>query len=84
MRGVVETVKPCAIIAIDSLAARSLGRIASSMQVSDTGISPGSGLGTGARASTGNGWRARRRHRRPMVVYAATIVHDTVGQVLST
>jgi len=84
VRGVVETIKPCAIIAIDSLAARSLGRIASSMQVSDTGISPGSGLGN----------RRKGIDREtvgvpvvaigvPMVVYAATIVHDTVGQVLS-
>ena len=37
--------KPDAVIAIDALASRSVGRLASTVQLSDTGISPGSGIG---------------------------------------
>lgn len=45
IRGITEHVKPDLIIAIDSLAAASLDRIATSIQLSDTGIRPGSGVG---------------------------------------
>ena len=40
-----EIAKPDVIIAIDSLAARNLERISSTIQISDTGISPGAGTG---------------------------------------
>ncbi len=43
--GVVEKVKPDFVIAIDSLASRSITRVNSTIQVSDTGIHPGSGIG---------------------------------------
>ncbi|MFZ3101665.1 MAG: GPR endopeptidase [Desulfitobacteriaceae bacterium] len=45
IRGIVEHVKPDLIIAIDALAAGSLERIGTSIQLSDTGIHPGSGVG---------------------------------------
>lgn len=45
IRGIVEHVKPDLVIAIDALAAGSLDRIGTSIQISDTGISPGSGVG---------------------------------------
>src|SRR5690554_3017710 len=44
-KGVVEMVKPDIVLAIDSLAARHTGRLANTIQLSNTGISPGSGLG---------------------------------------
>ncbi|PHV71507.1 GPR endopeptidase [Sporanaerobium hydrogeniformans] len=43
--GVAEHVKPDCIIAIDALAARSASRINSTIQIADTGISPGAGVG---------------------------------------
>lgn len=43
--GVVEKTKPDFVIAIDALASRSLERVNSTIQVSDTGIHPGSGVG---------------------------------------
>ncbi len=43
--GVVEKTKPDFIIAIDALAARSIQRVNSTIQISDTGIHPGSGVG---------------------------------------
>lgn len=45
IKGVVDRVKPDLIIAIDALAARESKRLASTLQISDTGIYPGSGVG---------------------------------------
>lgn len=45
IQGVVEKTKPSLIIAIDALVAQNTERIATSIQLADTGISPGSGLG---------------------------------------
>ncbi|MGM0835807.1 MAG: GPR endopeptidase [Bacillota bacterium] len=43
--GVVEKTKPDFVIAIDALAARSIERVNATIQISDTGIHPGSGVG---------------------------------------
>lgn len=45
VRGTVSTVRPSLIIAIDALAARSADRLATTVQLTDTGIRPGSGIG---------------------------------------
>ncbi|ADU29844.1 GPR endopeptidase [Evansella cellulosilytica] len=45
IHGVVEKVKPDFIIAIDALASRSIERVNTTIQISDTGIHPGSGVG---------------------------------------
>lgn len=45
LRGTVKTVAPDLVIVIDALAARSCTRLASTVQLSDTGIEPGSGVG---------------------------------------
>ncbi len=45
VRGLVEQVKPALVIAIDALAARRVGRMCATVQLSDTGIVPGSGVG---------------------------------------
>ncbi len=45
LKGVVAHVKPDLLIAIDALAARSAERLATSIQLSDSGIAPGSGVG---------------------------------------
>lgn len=45
IRGIVQHVKPSAVIAIDALAARESGRICTTIQLTDTGILPGSGVG---------------------------------------
>ncbi|EZH67838.1 peptidase [Bacillaceae bacterium JMAK1] len=42
--GTVEKVKPDFVIAIDALAARSIERVNATVQISDTGIHPGSGV----------------------------------------
>ena len=45
IKGVADKVKPSLIIAIDSLASRSTERLGTTIQVSSTGIIPGTGLG---------------------------------------
>jgi spore protease len=45
IHGVVEKVKPDFVIAVDALASRSLERVNATIQISDTGIHPGSGVG---------------------------------------
>lgn len=45
IRGVVEKTQPRVIIAIDALAAGDLERVGSSIQITNTGINPGSGVG---------------------------------------
>lgn len=45
IKGIVDKVKPKMIIAIDSLCSKNVGRINKSIQISDTGIVPGGGVG---------------------------------------
>ena len=45
IKGVVDNVKPKLLIVIDALASRSIERISSTIQLSDTGIVPGGGVG---------------------------------------
>lgn len=44
LKGIVENIKPKMLIVIDALASRSIERISSSIQISDTGIVPGAGV----------------------------------------
>ena len=50
VKGLVQTVRPSAVIVVDALAARRLKRLGNTVQMSDTGITPGSGVGN-ARAA---------------------------------
>ena len=45
VRGLAAQVEPALIIAIDALASRRVGRVCAAVQLSDTGIIPGSGVG---------------------------------------
>lgn len=45
IKGVVDNIKPKLLIVIDALASRSIERISSTIQISDTGIVPGAGVG---------------------------------------
>lgn len=85
IKGIAETIKPDAVIVVDALAARNTKRLNRTIQIADTGIHPGSGVGN---------------HRNeisketlgvpviaigvPTVVDAATIVRDTMENMLST
>ena len=45
IKGIVNLVKPDAVIIIDALASRRLSRLGKTVQLTDTGITPGSGVG---------------------------------------
>lgn len=45
IKGAVNTVSPDLVVAIDALAAKSVNRLATTIQICDTGITPGSGIG---------------------------------------
>lgn len=79
IRGIVDRISPDVVIAVDALASRSIQRVLRTIQLADTGINPGSGVGN---------------HRAgidkdslgvpviavgvPTVVHAATIAADTI------
>ena len=45
LKGIVDNIKPKLLLIIDALASRSIERISSTVQVADTGIVPGAGVG---------------------------------------
>ena len=82
LRGMVAHVRPDAVIAVDALAARSSQRICSTIQVADTGITPGSGVGNHRRALTRETLGVPViAVGVPMVVYASTIARDALGDL---
>ena len=84
IKGVVKETKPDFVVAVDALAARNSKRLNRTIQITDTGINPGSGVGN---------------HRNgitldtlgipviaigvPTVVDAATIVNDTMENLIA-
>ncbi len=82
IRGLVEHVKPDLVIAIDALAAGSLERIGTSIQLADTGIHPGSGVGNRRAGITEETLGCKViAIGLPTVVNAAVIAHDVVEGV---
>ena len=85
IRGVVEETQPAVVIAVDALAARSTRRLNRTIQVTDTGINPGSGVGNHR-----NGINEEALGVPviaigvPTVVDAATIVNDTMESLVET
>ena len=47
LRGICDRLSPAAVIAVDALAAASISRVGTTVQLSDSGIAPGSGVGSG-------------------------------------
>ncbi len=83
IRGVVEQTKPNAVIVVDALAARSTKRLNRTIQITNTGIHPGSGVGNHRNALTEESLEVPViAIGVPTVVDAATIVNDaTAGQM---
>ena len=52
VKGIVNSVSPSAVIVVDALAARRLSRLGTTVQLSDTGIIPGSGVGNARKEIT--------------------------------
>ena len=83
IKGVVEKVKPALIIAIDSLASRNIERLRTTIQLTDSGISPGSGIGNKRTAINKEELNVPViAIGVPLVVYAATIAQDLLEETL--
>lgn len=84
LAGIIKETKPELVIVIDALAARSVERLNSTIQITDSGISPGSGVGNNRKAlnkeSLGIDVIALGI---PTVVDAATIVNNSVEGFLT-
>lgn len=77
VRGVVRAVQPCAVIAVDSLSARAVSRVGCAIQLTDTGIQPGSGVGNRRMALSVQTLEVPvLAIGVPLVIYAATIARD--------
>lgn len=83
VRGVVEQTSPDVVIVVDALAARSTKRLNRTIQITDTGIHPGSGVGNHRNGLTQESLKVPViAIGVPTVVDAATIVNDaTAGQI---
>lgn len=82
IRGIVKQIKPDALLVIDALASKSVTRLGTTIQLTDTGIAPGAGVGNR---------RCEINSRQygipvlavgiPMVVEAASIIYETVEAI---
>lgn len=85
VKGVVEKVKPDLVIAVDALASRKMERISTTIQISDTGISPGAGVGNNRMELTEKTLGVPViAIGIPTVVDAATIVNDTLDLIIES
>ena len=82
IRGVLDRIRPAAVIAVDALAASRLSRLLRTVQLADTGITPGAGVG--------NARTALNRKTLgvpviavgvPTVVDGATLAHEICAQL---
>lgn len=85
VQAIVERLHPDLVVAVDALAARSIDRVNSTIQISDSGIQPGAGVG--------NRRKALNKETLgvdvvaigiPTVVDAATITSDAMDVLLKT
>ena len=85
VRGLVERLKPAVVLAVDALAAMETSHIATTVQLTDTGIMPGSGVGNHRLGITADVLNVPVIAMGiPMVVYASTIVRDALQNIISS
>ena len=83
VKALVENIKPSLIICIDALAARRIQRLNKTIQISDTGISPGAGVGNHRKAINKEELGVKViAVGVPTVVDASTIANDAMDMVL--
>lgn len=82
--GLVERLKPSAVVVVDALAAMETSHIGTTVQLTDTGIVPGSGVGNHRLGITADVLHVPVIALGiPMVVYASTIVRDALKKMLA-
>lgn len=84
VNGVIKETRPDMLIVVDALAARSAKRLGVTIQLSDTGIHPGSGVGNYRNQLTEDVLHIPVLALGvPTVIGAAAVVHDTVNALMS-
>lgn len=79
LQGIVQNIHPKLVIVIDALASRSIERISSTIQISDTGIVPGAGVGNTRKEISKNTLGIPVIALGvPMVVETAVLVNDSL------
>jgi len=79
IRGVVDRIRPDLVLCVDALCARSVQRLMNTIQLADTGIQPGSGVGNRRQGITRESMGAPVIALGvPTVVAAVTIAADTI------
>ena len=82
--GLVEKLHPAAVLVVDALAAMETSHIGTTVQVTDTGIHPGSGVGNHRMGITQNVLNVPVIALGiPLVVYASTIVRDALQSIIT-
>ena len=82
--GLTQKLKPSAVLVIDALAAMETSHICTTIQLTDTGISPGSGVGNHRQGINAEWLQVPViAIGIPMVVYASTIVRDALRRILA-
>ena len=85
IRGIVDRIKPDLVIAIDALASRKMDRISTTIQLADTGINPGSGVGNNRKELSQSTLGVPViAIGIPTVVDAATMASDTIDIVIDS
>ena len=85
IKGTVERVKPDVVICIDALAARRVERVNTTIQIGDTGISPGAGVGNNRKQINEENLGVKViAIGVPTVVDAVTIANDTIDMVVDS
>ncbi|CUX42490.1 GPR endopeptidase [Clostridium sp. C105KSO13] len=83
VKGVIKETKPDIVIAVDALAARNSRRLNRTIQIANTGINPGSGVGNHRNGLTKDSLGIPViAIGVPTVVDAATIVNDTMENLI--
>ena len=84
VKGIAEKIHPDLIIAIDALAARNVSRINSTIQLTNTGVAPGAGVGNKRKTIDFDSMGVPVvAIGVPTVVDAATLANDTIDRLLS-
>ncbi len=84
VKGVTDRVKPDLVIAIDALAARKVSRVNSTIQLSDTGVAPGAGVGNKRKEISNKTLGVPViAIGVPTVVDAATLANDTIENLVN-
>lgn len=83
IKGVIKEIKPDCLLVIDALAARNINNIAASIQITDAGINPGSGVGNNrTELSYDSLGTLVIAIGVPLVIDVAGIVADTISVVI--